>query len=288
MQTHIAVPLDGSSFAETILPHATALARATSARVTLLRVIPPVTSLGLMGVELPENWFDEEMAWSRNYLAHVARHLTDEGGIHVQTEVLEGDPATEIVTYAQKKHDVTMVAMTTHGLSGGHRWLLGSVAIKVLYVLPTSLLLFNPHGKVHRPPGPISYKTILVPLDGTRVAEQALDEAKSIASHMKATLLLLSMMPVSPESAAEVLRKQALQVAVWENDGHPVEEIPQISMGLEHHAGLVVMIARGHGDRQQHLLRSMSEKFLQHSEVPVLLSQVQEFISQEGEENYER
>ena len=53
MQTHIVVPLDGSSFAETILPHATALARATSARVTLLRVIPPVTSLGLMGVELP-------------------------------------------------------------------------------------------------------------------------------------------------------------------------------------------------------------------------------------------
>ncbi|TMC16533.1 MAG: universal stress protein [Chloroflexi bacterium] len=46
MQTHIAVPLDGSSFAETILPHATALARATSARVTLLRVIPPVTSFG--------------------------------------------------------------------------------------------------------------------------------------------------------------------------------------------------------------------------------------------------
>ena len=117
-----------------------------------------------------------------------------------------------------------------------------------------------------------------------------------MASHMKATLLLLSVMPVSLESAAndylereaEVLRKQALQVAVWENDGHPVEEIPQISMGLEHHAGLVVMIARGHGDRQQHLLRSISEKFLQHSAVPVLLSQVQEFISQEGEENYER
>jgi len=249
-----------------------------------------------MGVELPENWFDEEMAWSRNYLANVARQLTDEGGIHVETEVLDGDPATEIVTYAQKKHDVTLVAMATHGLSGGHRWILGSVAIKVLHALPTSLLLFHPHGKAHRPAGSVSYKTILVPLDGTRVAEQALDEAKSIASHMKATLLLLSVMPVSPESAAngylereaEVLRKQGLQVAVWENDGHPVEEIPQISMGLEHHAGLVVMIARGHGDRQQHLLRSMSEKFLQHSEVPVLLSQVQEFISQEGEENYER
>ncbi len=43
-------------------------------------------------------------------------------------------------------------------------------------------------------------------------------------------------------------------------------------MGLEQHAGLVVMIARGRDDRQQHLLRTISEKFLQHSEVPILLT----------------
>jgi nucleotide-binding universal stress UspA family protein len=202
MQTHIVVPLDGSSLAETILPHATALAHAFSAKVTLLRVIPSITSLGLMGVEIPEDWFDGEMAWSSNYLADVARQLTDERGINVQTFVLDGDPATEIIAYTQQKHDVTLVAMATHGLSGGHRWLLGSVAIKVLHDLPTSLLLLHPHGKVRRLAGAVSYQTILVPLDGTRVAEQALDEAKSIASHMKATLLLLSVMPVSQESAA--------------------------------------------------------------------------------------
>ena len=99
MQTHLVVPLDGSSLAETVLPHTTALARVTSATVTLLRVIPPVTSLGLRGVEFPENWFDEEMAWSRNYLADVARRLIDDGAIRVQTEVLDGDPATEIIAY---------------------------------------------------------------------------------------------------------------------------------------------------------------------------------------------
>ena len=285
MQTHIVVPLDGSSLAETVLPHATALARAFSARVTLLRVIPPITSLGLMGIELPENWFDREMAWSQNYVAHVARQLMDERGMQVQTEVLDGDPATEIIAYAHKKRDDTLVAIATHGLNGGHRWLLGSVAIKVLHAVQTSLLLFHPHGKIQRPAGPVSYQAILVPLDGTRVVEQALDEAKSIASHMHATLLLLSAMPGSHQSAAnaylereaEILREQALQVALWESDEHPVEEIPQIGMGLEHHAGLVVMIARGHDDRQQHLMRRMSEQFLQYSEVPVLLTQVQEY-----------
>jgi nucleotide-binding universal stress UspA family protein len=80
MQTHIVVPLDCSALAETILPHATALARAYSARITLLHVISPVTSLGLMGVELPENWFEEEMAWSQNYLEGVAGGLRMVGG----------------------------------------------------------------------------------------------------------------------------------------------------------------------------------------------------------------
>ena len=220
------------------------------------------------------------MAWSRNYLADVARRLIDDGAIRVQTEVLDGDPATEIIAYTQKNRDDLLVAMATHGLSGGHRWLLGSVALKVLHAVQTSLLLCHPHGKVHRPAGRVPYKTILVPLDGTRAAEQALDEAKSIAAHMKATLLLLSVMPGSQgsianaylEREAAVLREQALQVEVWESGEHSVEAIPQIAMGLEQHAGLVVMTARGRDDRQQHLLRTVSEKFLQHSEVPILLT----------------
>jgi len=165
-------------------------------------------------------------------------------------------------------------------LSGGHRWLLGSVALKVLHAMRTSLLLCHPHGKAHRPAGPAPYKTILVPLDGTRAAEQALDKAKSIAAHMQATLLLLSVMPGSQQSIANaylereaaVLRKQALQVEVLESSAHAVEEIPQIAMGLEHHAGLVVMIARGRDARQHHLLRTISAKFLQHAEVPILLT----------------
>ena len=222
------------------------------------------------------------MAWSQNYLEGVARRLTDGGRIDVHTEVLDGDPATEIVTYIQKKRDDTLIAMATHGLSGGHRWLLGSVASKIFHAAPTSLLIFHPHGKAHRPAGPVSYQTILVPLDGTERAEQSLDEAKSIASYMKATLLLLSVMPVSQESVAvaylereaEVLREQALQVAIWEDGDHAVEKIPQIARGLEHHAGLVVLLARGHDDRQQRLMRGISEKFLQHSEVPILLMQV--------------
>src|SRR5258708_12639180 len=159
--------------------------------------------------------------------------------------------------------------MATHGLSGGHRWLLGSVALKVLHAVQTSLLLCHPHGKVHRPAGRVPYKTILVPLDGTRAAEQALDEAKSIAAHMKATLLLLSVMPGSQgsianaylEREAAVLPEQALQVEVWESGEHSVEAIPQIALGLGQHPRLVVITAPGPDDSQQHSLSTLSYKF---------------------------
>ncbi|HKV03234.1 MAG TPA: universal stress protein, partial [Ktedonobacteraceae bacterium] len=135
-QSHIVVPLDGSPLAETILPYAAALARAESAKLTLLHIIPPFSSLGIMSMPTPENWFDQEMAWTQNYLANVAQRLTQEVGIRVQTEVLDGDPATEIISYAHHDHEITLNAMTTHGLSSGYRWRFGSVTAKVLYEMP--------------------------------------------------------------------------------------------------------------------------------------------------------
>src|SRR5258708_39736890 len=138
MQSHIVVLLDGSALAETILPYAAALARAESAKLTLLRIIPPFSSLGIMSMRMPENWFDQEMAWTQNYLANVAQRLTGEVGIRVQTEVLDGDPATEIISYAHHDHEIKLNAMATHGLGSGYRWRYGRVTAKHLLELPTS------------------------------------------------------------------------------------------------------------------------------------------------------
>jgi nucleotide-binding universal stress UspA family protein len=285
MQSHIVVPLDGSPLAETILPYAAALARAESAKLTLLHTIPPFSSLGIMSMRMPENWFDQEMAWMKNYLANVAQRLTEEVGIHVQTEVLDGDPATEIISYAHHDHKVILNAMATHGLGSGYRWRFGSVTAKVLYEMPTSMLLLRPRGKGHAPARPVSYHTILVPLDGSPVAEQALEEAQRIATGVGASLLLLAVMPASRESTAseylehiaQQLRMQGLTVETPVTPRHTLEELPQIGMGLQNHAGMVIMTSPRRDSVEQLLLKSVAEKFLQYSEVPVLLTRAQAY-----------
>src|SRR4029079_5743179 len=115
----------------------------------------------------------------------------------VQTAVVAGDPATEIVANAQGHPAVQQIAMATHGRSGLRRWVFGSVAAKVLYTAPVPLLLVRPAlgapGLQMPPARP--YRTILVPLDGSLVSERALQEAQHLADATGATLILLAVVP---------------------------------------------------------------------------------------------
>jgi nucleotide-binding universal stress UspA family protein len=68
---------------------------------------------------------------SERYLAEVQQRLA-EAGLNVQSEVLMGKPADEIISYAHNNHP-NLVVMATHGYSGISRWEYGSVADKVLH-----------------------------------------------------------------------------------------------------------------------------------------------------------
>src|SRR5207245_8515628 len=122
-----------------------------------------------------------------------------------------GEPATEIISYAHHDHKVTLNAMATHGLGCGYRWRFGSVTEKVLHEMPTSMLLLRPRGKGHAPARPVSYHTILVPLDGSPVAEQALEEAQRIATDVGASLLRLAVMATSREGTSRGCLEQIVQ-----------------------------------------------------------------------------
>ncbi len=112
---HIIVPLDGSKLAETILPHAVALAKGLNATLCLVRV----TAGDNLSLE------------ARNDLKWLADRAREEGVAEVESKVLYGLPARAIVELTHKYPD-SLVAMTTHGRSGMNRWLMGSVADKVV------------------------------------------------------------------------------------------------------------------------------------------------------------
>jgi nucleotide-binding universal stress UspA family protein len=202
MQQQILVPLDGSTLAESILPHAGALARATSSTLKLLQVKPPpLMDMGGNGMtSILENWQKQALDAARAYLTGVADRLQS-AGLVVQTEVLEGDQATCIVSSAEQDRDLLLIAMTTHGGGGMRRWVFGSVASKVLHTCPRPLLLKRPSKDKLPLPGEVTYHTIVVPLDGSPFAEGVLEQAQRFASAVGAMLLLVSVVP-PPDSTA--------------------------------------------------------------------------------------
>jgi nucleotide-binding universal stress UspA family protein len=129
MFRRILVPLDGSALAEAVLPQATELARLHGAEVVLLRV-----------ESAPDYAVAQAAEEAQHYLKGVAASLRG-ARVRVSTMVvLSGDAAGEILVQAELTA-ADLILMSTHGRSGVGRWMLGSVAEKVLRAAVTPVLL---------------------------------------------------------------------------------------------------------------------------------------------------
>lgn len=130
----IIIPLDESSLAEQILPHAVSLAKALGLKMTLLRVTPPAGDYyRFMDYPPPnfENMPEEVDAGAVEYLHRTGQELRRKGVLNVSERLLHGNPGLAITDFAQEVPN-NLVAMTTHGRSGMGRWILGSVADRVV------------------------------------------------------------------------------------------------------------------------------------------------------------
>ena len=155
----ILVPLDGSKMAESVLPHVEALAKQRGTEpleVVLLRVcegtiFTPEGQARLMyyyhrvSVDQDEH-MKQKMAQrtqeAEDYLAGVEKQLED-AGLKVRSEVLVGNPADEIIAYANR-NPFNLIVMATHALSGLSRWAIGSVADRVVRGVSRPVFLVRP------------------------------------------------------------------------------------------------------------------------------------------------
>lgn len=144
----IFVPLDGSGLAEKALPHALALAKKLTLAVQLLRVytLPGDAYVVADGViaQGSAQFKDAMHKEAESYLEGKVETLRAEGLDHVIGTAMEGDAASEIIDLAAKTAN-SLIAMSTHGRSGIGRWLLGSVAEKVLQHSRVPVLLIRAH-----------------------------------------------------------------------------------------------------------------------------------------------
>jgi nucleotide-binding universal stress UspA family protein len=96
-----------------------------------------------------------------------------------------------------------LVVMTTHGRGALGRFWLGSVADELMRELPMPLLLVRPHSDTPAyDPEPV-LKHILLPLDGTALAEQMLEPAFQLGSLFDADYTLMRVVkPALPTTYA--------------------------------------------------------------------------------------
>jgi nucleotide-binding universal stress UspA family protein len=137
------VPLDGSPFAETVLPPVSTLGSALGAELILLRAVewPPVGSASEIDVT-PYPSLDEQLDDIGAYLAAAAERLSDAAPtVRVATKV--GRPTLAIADAAQEER-ADLIAMATHGRSGLMRMMLGSVAMSTLRRARVPVLFVRP------------------------------------------------------------------------------------------------------------------------------------------------
>lgn len=142
----IFVPLDGSGLAEKALPHALALAKKLKLAVQLLRVytMPSDAYIVADGViaQGSAQFKDAMHKEAESYLEGKVETLRAEGLDDVIGTAMEGDAASEIIDLAAKTAN-SLIAMSTHGRSGIGRWLLGSVAEKIIQHSRAPVLLIR-------------------------------------------------------------------------------------------------------------------------------------------------
>ena len=139
MYKRIVVPLDGSPLAEQALTHATAQAEHFEAEIVLLKVLEPLPEATVTSPASVQRAEQLSAQLARDYLERVAERIRDEG-IAVEIVLLEGKPYVEIVRFAAGP-EVDMIVMSTRGHSGWSRWLLGSVADRVVRGATVPVLL---------------------------------------------------------------------------------------------------------------------------------------------------
>ena len=187
----IVVPLDGSSAAERVLAY---VARLPSRQVRLLQVFPDVSDL-VPDPDLLDAWRRARAEDAEAYLGHLAEPLRGQGR-EVDQAWAFGEPAEQIVTAAAPGD---LIAMSTHGRGLAGRVLLGSVADRVVRHAAAPTLLVRAG---ERPTGGAEVARLVVPLDGSKLAEQALPVAAELARELGVPVRLVRALDVDLVRAA--------------------------------------------------------------------------------------
>lgn len=283
MKKRYLVPLDGSGLGEQALPWAELLANTFDCEIELLRCYEPLASVYMLPeFAMPAPVYNDQSAVQEQLESYLQSQVnTLKPGIAHMT-VCEGDPALAILDRSATG-EIETVVMSSHGRGGLGKWLLGSVATKVLRGSKIPLLVINANTDVPRHP---KVQKILVPLDGSELAEKALPEAVVLAKAFGASILLYRSVTLTPIGHPVLDAAVALEL---ENTKDYLEAVrgryPDVEiqtkakvtgpkLGLENEADkcdLVVMSSHGRSGWKRWMIGSVTENLVQATHKPLLI-----------------
>lgn len=288
----ILVPLDGSTLAEQVLPTVRQLAVVLDARVRLLRVIDMLDVARTPTVDPAQAQVTQHIL-QEQAAAYLAAQVSAFRGtsIIVDYEVRVGSPAETIVAVATYE-TAMLIALATHGYSGLRRWALGSVSDKVAQIATMPVLLVR--GAERSPLSERPINRILVPLDGSETAQQALPLALNLAQHADAQVVMVTAVNPSVSSfawsqqtydetlhrlqatttemldkLAASLRRESVSIRTVVEVGYPPEVI--LHAATFHQTDLIVMASHGMSGARRWALGSVADKVLHATTTPLLL-----------------
>jgi nucleotide-binding universal stress UspA family protein len=308
----VLVPLDGSPFSEHALPLGLSIARRSGATLQLLYVQPPLSSIyterPLFGEDdqLGDHFRARILEQKSKYLESVTQRLEMLSGILPIPVVDEGE-----VVEAIREHVLTggvdLVVMTTHGRGPLGRMLLGGVADELVRTLNVPMILVRPTEEapdLSQEPAP---KHLVLPLDGTPLAEQIIEPAAELGQMLGTSITLMQVVQNAPrerfpgegidqspmpkespgpiasgqgmsriaaeqylESVADRLRQRglAVQTCVLVEDS-PAEGI--LKEASKRGTDLIALETHGRRGISRLLLGSVAEKIVRGGTIPVLV-----------------
>jgi nucleotide-binding universal stress UspA family protein len=291
MYRTILVPLDGSPFAEHALPLAIALARRAHAHIHLVAVSTPFSAAAFQGVSLGMPELEAELTGHyRTYLEGIAARLGERVNVPITSAVFYGEIAPTLCKLAGSGH-YDLVAMATHARSPFGRFWLGSVADEMIHHATLPLLLVRPESEAVNLDEEPDLGRVVVPLDGSALAEAIIDPAIALAGLIPdVEIVLVRAIAATPsEEAADVAdsltwteaqryldhiaaRLQARGLRVRTHvvfDDKPAEAI--LDEIKDEHAGLVALETHGRGGLSRLLHGSVAEKVVRGAHIPVLI-----------------
>jgi nucleotide-binding universal stress UspA family protein len=293
----ILVPLDGSEFGERALPLAVDLAQRNNARLEIAMVHQPLQSFAI-AVEMPEVGAEYESEARRReeaYLDQLSQRLASTYKVPVGSRLLQGSVAEALESQVHGL-GIDLVVMSTHGRGAMGRFWLGSIADRLIRRLHIPVLVVRPSWQEDAPDR--AMRRILVPLDGSALAEAILDDAVRFggkdAEYLFVSVVvppvpLLDMVPVTgmPDTSALVpglmqtaeeylariaarLRREGLRVSTHAMLANRVHEgiLEQANL---FGADLIAIATHGAGGIKRFAVGSVTEKVIRGTPCPVLI-----------------